>query len=208
VIKAVLFDVDGVLIDSFESNLQFFRDLLDSAGYQCPTRQALLKVHHLTMKDTIKTFAPEASDEEVEKLWDKGRTREMPYPDHLVVEPTGVEETLKELSESMVLGVVTSRVKEGIYSIPLLAKVENFFQVTVGYQDTENHKPDPEPLLFAARQLKIDPKEMIYIGDMEADLLAGVAAGMKVILYKNELEGADGYASSFEELPELIASLS
>lgn len=70
------------------------------------------------------------------------------------------------------------------------------------------HKPDPEPLLLAAQKLGVKPEETVYIGDVENDLKAAHAAGMKVILYsKDKPEDADAYATSFEKLPSIIGAL-
>ena len=78
----------------------------------------------------------------------------------------------------------------------------------VAYEDTENHKPHPEPLLLAAKSLNVSPEECVYIGDVENDLIAGRAAGMKVIIYAKEaILGADAQTASFKELPQLIQKL-
>jgi len=56
VIKAIIFDVDGVLIDSFKANLKFNQDLMKSTGYPPPTRQNYKKMFHLSLLDLIKTW--------------------------------------------------------------------------------------------------------------------------------------------------------
>ena len=86
--------------------------------------------------------------------------------------------------------------------------MQKYFRVAISYQDTINHKPHPEPLLLATKKLKVEPEESVYIGDVENDIKAGKAAGMKVIIYsKNQFSNADLCTSSFKKLPELIASL-
>lgn len=53
-IKAIIFDVDGVLFDSFEANFKFYEDLFNKAGYIPPTRKEYPKLFHLPMMDVIK----------------------------------------------------------------------------------------------------------------------------------------------------------
>ena len=112
------------------------------------------------------------------------------------------------MSKDYLLGIVTSRVKEGIYEVPQLARLQNYFHVTISYQDTINHKPDPEPLLLAAQRLATIPSECVYIGDVENDVKAARAAGMKAVVYsKIKYDGADAWTPIFTALPDLIKDL-
>ena len=119
-----------------------------------------------------------------------------------------MENVLKKLSQSYSLAIVTSRVKEGIYTLPQLAKIQKYFQATVSFDDTVKHKPNPEPLLLAARTLNAEPEESVYIGDVKNDVVAARSAGMKVIIYsKTNIREADHCTDSFRAIPKLIASL-
>jgi phosphoglycolate phosphatase-like HAD superfamily hydrolase len=207
-IKAVIFDVDGVLLDSFEAGLKFFQDLLIASGYEPHTREEHSKLFHLTMKETIRHLTKSESEEEINKIWEMGKIRAVPYPLHLLKMPKDSEKTVIGLSKKYFLAIVTSRVKTSIYEFPKLAALEKYFKATISYQDTVNHKPHPEPLLLAASRLGVEPDECVYVGDLENDLTAARNAGMKFILYsKKKLKGADACTSSFKALPELINKL-
>ena len=207
-IKAVIFDIDGVLLDSFEANLKFYQDLMVKNGYRPPTNEQVAAVFHLSMMDGIKIFTGSTSDDEVERIWKMGRDKEVPYPFELLVIPDGVEDVIESLNKNYCLGIVTSRVRKGIYSIPLLKKLEKYFKVAVAYEDTVEHKPNPEPLLLAAEKLGLKPEECVYIGDMESDIIASKAAGMKIIIYsKIKFDQTDAQTEVFTKLPELIELL-
>ena len=137
-----------------------------------------------------------------------GRSRVVPYDVGLLTIPDGAADVVRALSEKYMLGIATSRTKAGVFESPLLAHLQQFFQVTISYEDTNNHKPHPEPLLAAAAKLNIAPEACVYIGDAETDIEAARAACMKVIIFsQNQLSGADASTFSFTELPALIAPL-
>ncbi len=203
-IKAVIFDVDGTLLDSFEANFELFRNLMKQAGYQPPTKDEYIPLFHRTMRDTVKIIAKTDDEHEIRRICDLINIVDAPPP----IVATGAPEAIEELSKHYVLAVVTSRIKAYAYEPPLNT-LEHFFRATVAYEDTENHKPHPEPLLLAADQLKVRPEECVYIGDVENDLMAARAAGMKFILYsKEEITGADACASDFGSVVKLVRSLS
>ncbi len=207
-IKAVIFDIDGVLLDSFEANFKFYQNLMARSGYPPPTRKEFPEIFHLSMWDAIKKLTGLNSEEDIKHIWEMEESREVEYPLELLSIPTGAERIIEELSTNYSLGIATSRVKESVYEAPKLAKLQKYFKVAVSYDDTANHKPHPEPLLLATEKLGIKPEESVYIGDVENDVKAARAANMKVILYsKNQLHGADARTSSFEKLPELIKTL-
>ncbi|HLC63666.1 MAG TPA: HAD family hydrolase [Candidatus Nanoarchaeia archaeon] len=207
-IKAVIFDVDGVLLDSFEANLKFFQDLMTKAGYNPPTQKEYRAIFHLSMIDAINVLTKSSSEEEIKRIWEMGRSRKVKYPTELLTVPEGVNHVIEMLDKNYMLGIVTSRVKESVYESPKLAKLEKYFKVTVTYQDTTNHKPHPEPLLFAAEKLRVQTKECVYLGDLESDIKAARAAGMKITVYsKNRISQTDICTSSFTDLPKEISRL-
>jgi HAD superfamily hydrolase (TIGR01549 family) len=207
-IKAVLFDIDGVLLDSFAANLKFYQDLMIKAGYEPPTKEEFSKLFHVTLMDVIKILTKSTSEDEIMRIWKMGQSRQVKTQVELYKMPNGVDKVIKDLSKIYLLGIVTSRIKEYIYEAPGLAKLQKYFKVAITYQDTIKHKPNPEPLLLACQKLNVLPDETVYIGDVENDIIAGKAAGTKTILYsKNYLEGADLYTSVFTKLLVLIKSL-
>lgn len=206
-IKAVLFDVDGVLIDSFEANCRFFQDLMIRFGYAPPTQEQYKSMFHLPMRDTIIALTHLTDENKIHKIWDAGRSREVSYHTELMALPADAKETIQKLAKTFLLGVVTSRVKEGVYEAPALADLKPLFQTTVTYQDTVNHKPHPEPLLLAAKNLEVAPAEAVYIGDAQTDMEAARSAGMKFIAYTNPALAADGHVQSFRQIADFVASL-
>ncbi len=202
-IKVVIFDVDGVLLDSFESNFEFFKNLMAAAGYKAPTREEYVPLFHRTFHDIVQILTGLKSEEDIKKITDMVDVVDAPPP---IISP-GVPETIKLFSESYLLAVVTSRIKAYAYEPPLNA-LEHYFKATVAYEDTEHHKPDPEPLVFAAKQLGVLPGECVYVGDVENDMKAAYAAGMRFILYSKEnVSGAEMRTADFKELPGLIRSM-
>ena len=206
-IKALVFDIDGVLIDSFDANLKFFQDLLSKAGYKPPTKKEYSPIFHLSMLDVVRICTKSADEKEIKRIWEMGRSRKLKYPILLLKTTKNVEKTIIELSGKYLLGIVTNRMKEGIYKIPVLSRLQKYFQITVAYQDTVNHKPHPDPLLLACKKLGVNPDEAVYVGDAQSDIIAGKAAGMKVIFFSQVTnKNADATTSQFQKLPKLVES--
>lgn len=94
----------------------------------------------------------------------------------------GVQELIEALAQRRLLwGVVTN--KSARFTEPLTRAMPLFASAgTVISGDTTAHaKPHPEPLLEAARRLKIDPRHCVYVGDDYRDIVAGRAAGMGTV---------------------------
>ena len=193
-IRVVIFDIDGVLLDSF--------------GYKKPTKKQFRKIFHFNLWGAIKVLTNLSSKEKIDKIAQYGlKNYEEKGYKNLMKLPDKAEETLKDLGKKYLLGIVTNRAKMGVFTPPLLI-LKDYFQVAVSYEDTEKHKPDPDPLLLVAKKLEVKPEEAVYIGDVETDIKAARAAGMKIIIYaKHKLKGADAFTPFFNRLPHLIDSL-
>lgn len=204
-IKAIIFDIDGVLLDSFEANFKFIKDLMSRFGYRPPTREEFPAIFHLSLFDTIKKLTGLSSEEEIRRMIEMRKSHEVRYPLELLSAPEKAAATIDILSKKYLLGIVTSRIRESVFEAPKMAALKKYFPVSISYEDTINHKPHPEPLLLAVSQLGVKPEEAVYIGDVQNDIEAARAAGMKVIIYsKNDLPEADIRTDSFASLPELI----
>jgi len=202
-IKAIIFDVDGVLLDSFEANLEFFQNLMKMADYHPPTKNEYIPLFHRTFHDAVQILTKIDDEKEIKRVCDLIDVVEA-IP-QVITE--GAPEVVKGLSKKYSLGVVTNRIKAYAYEPPLNI-LEPFFKATVVYEDTKNHKPHPEPLLLAASQLRVRPEECVYVGDVESDFMAARAAGMKFVLYaEKRINGVDANTSDFKEITKLIETL-
>jgi pyrophosphatase PpaX len=120
---------------------------------------------------------------------------------------TDVLTTLKE--EGRRLGVVTAKRHETVRLAFSYLPLEHFFDVVVGSDDTDRHKPDPAPLHHALERLGADRDDAVYVGDSPFDIRAGKAAGMHAVAVtwggihpreRLEAEGPDAVVDSAEEL--------
>ena len=198
-IKAVIFDIDGVLEETLDANIKFYEDLMKNTGYPKPSRKILEKSHHLTMWDTIALLTKENSKDKIMKIWDIGRYADK--HDELKKFPENFLEVIKKLSRKYKLGIVTGRVRHGADNFLRRSKTGKYFSSVVSFEDYQKAKPDPEPLLVAAKKLKILPNEAVYIGDALSDRIAAKAAGIKFIFYSNCVKGA---VRNFKQLADVI----
>ena len=206
-IKAVLFDVDGVLLDSFEAGLLFLQDILAHMGHKKPSRNEFRKVFHLPLPLALKHIAKAELTEELERLHEI--VQKVPYHSELLSEPPYAKEVLKTLQKNYKLGIVTSRHKSGLTKRYFhFAHTKKYFSVCITVEDVKHHKPHPEPLLLAAKWLKVRPSECVYVGDSHTDIEAGRDAGMKTILYGGKKNpGSSASTRTFRKIPSIIGKL-
>lgn len=206
-IKAILFDIDGVLVDSVRANAQLYRDVLGHFGFRGPTDEEQAVNNHRAFIDNIRYFASVATEEQIQQMFDYGIS--LPRDQGLLRLMDGVDKTLARLQQTYSLGAVSSRLHLGIGSLLEHFGIAKYFPVQVGYEDTEEHKPHPAPLLFGAEKLGLPVSQVVYVGDAATDIEAAKAAGMRMILYAAQpLPGADATIGKFSELPQAVEWLS
>ncbi|MDO6354773.1 pyrophosphatase PpaX [Caloramator sp. CAR-1] len=179
--KAVLFDLDGTLIDTNNLILESYKHTFKKHLDYIPNDNEIVKYFGEPLKITLSRF----DSERIEEMY---RTyveyNEMNH-DSMVKEMDYARETLEELkSKGILLGVVTSKrrimAERGLRLFNLL----DYFDVVITPEDTVKHKPDPEPILKACEKLKFEPKDVLFVGDSNFDILCGKNAGAKTCLVK------------------------
>jgi len=182
-VRAVLFDLDGTLIDSAPDLGLAADEMRVSRGLPSlplDRYRPMAGAGARGMLGVAFGIAPEHADfpalrEEFFRNYERRMTAST-YPFD------GVPELLAALAQrGLVWGVVTN--KSMRFTGPLTAAMPLFRQAgaVVGGDSTPHSKPHPEPLLEAARRLRLPPHACIYVGDDERDIVAGRAAGMPTV---------------------------
>ncbi len=206
-LKAVIFDVDGVLVDSREANIHLYQELLSRGGYSKPSREAVLECFHVPLRGSIELLAPGISKKEVERLLVMVNTADIRDAD-LLKFPEKLAEVLQELHRSYQLAIVTSRIRLGMDDVFSRTNIQDLFDAVITYEDYDKPKPDPEPLLVALEKLSVSAEEAIYVGDSDTDIMAATAAGMRSIhLSRSVHQAATAGILEFEELVGAIRTL-
>jgi pyrophosphatase PpaX len=184
----VLFDLDGTLIDTNDLIMNSFIYTLDLYYPGKYTKEDLIPHMGEPLYDQMLLFGPERAQELVEVY----REHNERIHDELVKEFPGVKSTLSALQEMGVkMAVVTSKMRRTTEMGLSLFGLDQYMDSVVCYQDTEKHKPEPDPLLKSMKELGADPGKTLMIGDSQYDLLAARNAGVDSAGVAWSWKGAD-----------------
>ncbi|MBF0340989.1 MAG: phosphoglycolate phosphatase [Magnetococcales bacterium] len=187
--RALLFDLDGTLVDSAQDLWRTLNHLLAAKGLE---RVPLERVRHLVGHGARALLArgvhgekavPPSHDPEFETDVQQFLAY---YQDHLTDHTRpfpGVPETLRALAgQGFSMAVVTNKIESFSRTILEQLGLAELFPVVVGGDTLPWRKPDPQPLLHALEQLGVPPGEGVMIGDSETDFQAARNARLPVIL--------------------------
>ena len=174
----VLFDLDGTVVDSGAIILASMRHATrEVLGRDYADEDLMKAVGGPGLEAQMAAFAPDR----VEELVRVYRAHNEPLHDQLEA-CAGIGAVLVRLrEEGRRLGVVTAKRRSTVELAFAQVPVGHLFEAIVGGDETERHKPHPEPLLLAAARMGADPAETAYVGDSPFDIRAAKAAGMHAI---------------------------
>jgi len=211
---AVLFDLDGTLIDSIELILNSAEHAFrDRQGY-VPSSAEWLTGVGIPLATMFRRYARDDAD--VEALIAKYREYQLANHDRLVRCYDQVVDVVDGLrADRHPLGIVTSKTgwlaQRGIDNVGL----GQHFDVIIGCDMCNRHKPDPEPVRMALDRLGYEPDEAVFVGDSIYDMEAGNAAGVTTIaalwgpFTRADLLPAapHHYLERISDLPRLLSTL-
>jgi len=211
-IEAVLFDLDGTLLDTRTLILASFRYATQKVLGYSPPDQQLMDMVGIPLDYQMRVFSVEHADELVRVY----REHNSMVHDELIKYFPGTREALDRLKvDGMRMAVVTSKRTEVAARGLSRFNLDSYFEVLIGSNDTDKHKPNPEPLLLAAERMSISVEQTIYLGDSPYDMEAARAAGSVAVaalwgmFSRERLIAADAQMelTQIEELPNLIRNL-
>jgi len=203
-IKTILFDVDGVLINTFEGNRRDYNQTLEGFGKKPLSKKEYVQFYSWPAKKVLAHLLPEKSEKERDRIISEGLLKISPTHYKYDKISPHAKAVLSKLSGRFKLGIVTSRVTPKILKF---FRIIDYFDAIVCLPDVKNHKPHPEPIHLALKRLDVRPKEAIYIGDAQSDADAARGAGVKVIIYRNPKVKGDFNITDFREIPRIVEKL-
>jgi HAD superfamily hydrolase (TIGR01509 family) len=209
-IEAVVFDLDGVLVQSEELWDAARRELASEHDIEWPG-DATDAMMGMSSKEWSRYMheevgVPDAPEEINRKVlaWVEKRYREdLPWI-------PGARDAVRRIGDRFPLGLATSSNREIIDIVVEVGGFEDLLKVTVSSEEVERGKPAPDVYLEATKRMGVDPRRSAAVEDSTNGLLAAKAAGMRVIAIPNDahppaekgLAAADVVLDSIDELDE------
>jgi pyrophosphatase PpaX len=174
----ILFDLDGTVVDSGAIILASLRHATKTVlGQTIPDERLLATVGGSGLVSQMRDLDPERVDELVRVYTEHNA------PLHAELAACeGMLELLQELhDDGRRLGIVTAKRRATVALAFETVPIEHLFDVVVAGDETERHKPHPEPLLRALEQLGGEAETAAYVGDSPFDIRAAKAGGLAAI---------------------------
>lgn len=174
--KAVIFDLDGTIVDNQNVLLRAFKVAFEAVEEKFPGEENVRLQFGKDLETILETFSLDRNKFDKFKshfsqyLKENGGSKIVP----------GMVEVLDWLkNEDYVLGLVTSKSRDLVRDELNELDLNRFFDVVIDESSTKMHKPHPEPLLKACEYLGVAPSRTIpYVGDSRFDMLAACTAGL------------------------------
>jgi len=218
-LEAVIFDLDGTLIDSIESYYRIVEIALERLGLpEVPRAKILTAAQNdpFQWEEILKAAPGKTLEETKAEAW---KIIEAVYPDLFLKNVRPFPQTgavLRLLRACRIrIGIVTSTPRKNIQDkMKILDQVgvAGLVEVVICAGDADRKKPYPDPLILCCERMGLDANACAYVGDTAMDIAAGKAAGMKTIGVLTGFAGRDDLLQqnpdriidSISDLPSLI----
>lgn len=213
IIRAALFDLDGTLVDSLEDLTDAVNHIRDAFARQPLTADAVRLKVGKGARNLIEQVLPDVTGNDIDHALDLFlEFNKQHIADKSRLYP-GIQEALQGLAARDIKLAVISNKHEDLSTLMLQTLgIHDLFECVCGGNTFPEWKPSPLPLLKVSERLAVAPHECVMVGDSVNDIQAGQRANIASIACtwgygsREELDGADAFAGSPQELLAVITS--
>lgn len=191
-IRALIFDFDGVIVNTAPMHRQLWREIFSEYGLNLSDEE-IDKGSGRGRRDFIREILGGVhSEQKIDEIAEE-KKRRVKEAIKVVPEPIpGVAQYLEYLKEQgYLLAIGSSSFAEKVHSISASLNIARFFDAVATGDDVPFAKPDPGVFLLAAERLGIDPSECVVFEDSIAGLTASQSAGMRSVFVMSSLSRSD-----------------
>ncbi len=214
-IKAVIFDLDGTLVDSMWIWKQVDIDYLEKHGYELPD-DLQKAIEGMSFTETAEYFKRRFNiTDDIDDIKAEWNAMALDlYTNRIELKPFVWEMLEKFKALGLQMGIGTSNSPELAGAVVKARGIDNFIKIIRTSCQVSKGKPSPDIFLKVAEDLNVDPKDCIVFEDTHAGVMAGKNAGMKVVAiyddlsaeFRPEIEAdADMYLESYSSLLDQLS---
>jgi pyrophosphatase PpaX len=212
-IKAVIFDFDGTLLDSYKPIANSWQYTLTTLVGRGVTEDEVRQTMGEMLIDSMRRLAPEV---DAEYAVDFYRTYQRDIFLDQIKLFDGTEEVLRTIKEAGYKNaLLTSRLKASTFRALEKFGITELFDIILTASDTKKFKPDPGPVFEILEKIGANPEEALLVGDTSHDIEAGTAAGVFTVLvdwsfalpageFREKAPAPEAVIKSLDEIPALL----
>jgi phosphoglycolate phosphatase len=180
--KAVLFDLDGVLVDTYEVWFHLLNEVASRLGYPAVDREAYRKSWGQGLEEDVRKFYPRHTVEQIREQY------ALYYGNHLerltVMEGADAALAALRLPKAVITNSPTPLAERALR----IARLYDRFDTVVASDQVPNSKPAPDMVFEACRRLGVAPAEALVVGDSRFDEGAAASAGARFLWFRSFAE--------------------
>ena len=205
-IRAFLFDMDGVLVDSMSAHFYAFNATIRKFGKESVSMKMFNEeLWGRYIAENIKEIFGNIPGEKLREIVEEYPLQVGKYAEHMKLYGDA-KEVLEELGKKGVkLGLITSSQKGIVEPLITRLSLKNYFAVVVCGDQIKRPKPAPDGIIKACQTLEIRPNEAVFVGDNHQDVEAGKSAGCFTVgitttSSREELKDSDAIIDNLTQL--------
>ena len=191
--EAVLFDFDGVIIDSEPVHFDCWKEVLAPHGVRMDWESDYQNCVGVSDREVIEFLASRMEKPApVDQLWKEYGRKNQLFVQRIAGEPPipkATRELLAMLEKTYKLAIVSSSGRSEVAPLLESGGIRRHFDIVITGDDVTNYKPDPEPYLMAAKRL--DVTRAVVVEDSDAGEKSGIAAGFDVVRVRDAEKTAE-----------------
>ena len=212
-VKAVLFDMDGVLIDSLKTHFYAFNTAIVKFGAEDLSLETFRrKFWGKYVKQNVQTLFGDISDQKLIEIVEEYTLQMSEFSGYISVYPDTTLVLREFKKKNLMIGLITSSPKRTVDRILDQMDLDGYFDIIICGDQIKRPKPAVDGIIEACNFLRIKPSETIYVGDTYLDIVAGKSAGCYTVGIttcgsKQKLKGADSITNNLRQLLDLEKQL-